>query len=62
MTKFGKLNFFDLLRQIARKLTILWLRAVLGTKAQCISSLPNQSDQAFKVKEASARLIEGSMN
>ena len=59
MTKFGKFNFFDLLRQIAKKLTMLWLRAVLGPKVQCISSLLNQSDQAFKAKHASTRLIEG---
>ena len=57
--KIGKIQFFHFLVEIARKLSLLWLRPVWGPKAQYISLLLEQSDQAFVAYRSSNRLIEG---
>ena len=59
--KIGKIQFFHFLVEIARKLSLLWLRPVWGPKAQCISLLLEQSDQAFVAYRSSNRLIEGAL-
>ena len=59
--KIGKIPFFHFLVEIARKLTLVWLRPVWGPKAQYISLLLEQSDQAFVAYRSSNRLIEGAL-